>query len=167
MLKPKENRNIYEISEQIIEVSKNEHILCGMDLLFKDNNCMDYINLDKMLEEVRKKYDEIIIDTSSNVQYKYLKRILEYANNIVYLVVPTKSELKKAFFLYEMMIFDFEIQKEKVRFVINKKSRYSIDEAIIARIFQVNKVNGIIKYDDKIEIYIKNKITKRYLKINL
>lgn len=167
VVKQKSNRKIYEIREQIIEVSKNEHILCGMDLIFNDNISMDYINLDKMLEEVRKQYDEIIIDTTSNFHYKYLKRILEYSDNIVYLIVPTKSELKKAFFLYEIMVFDFEIQKEKVRFVINKQSKYSLDEAIIARIFQINKVNGIIKYDDKIELDIKNKIKKRYLKFDL
>lgn len=163
--KPKTNKNVYEINEKIIEVSKKEHILCGMDLLFKDNNFMDYINLYKMLEEVREQYDEIIIDNTSNIQYTYLKRILEAADSIIYLIVPTKSELKKAFLLYERIIYDFLIPKEKIKFFINKKNKYSLDEAVISKIFETHSVDGIIKYDDKIEIDMKNKIKKRYLKI--
>ena len=161
--KPKTNKNIYEISEKIIQLSENQYILCGLNLIFKDNNDMDYINLYKMLEQGREQYDEIIIDNTSNIQYTYLKRILESADNIIYLIVPTKSEFKKAFLLYERIIYDFQIPKEKIKFIINKQNKYSLDEAIIAKIFEIHSVDGIIKYDDKIEIDIKNKIKKRYL----
>lgn len=166
VLKYKQNNNIFSIKEHIIKISKYEHLLCATDLIFSDENSIDYINLEKMLKEFQKEYDQIIIDTSSNFKYKYIKEILKSATNIIYIVVPTISEMKKALNLYEVYVMDFQIEKEKIKILVNKENNYSVDELIIAKIFNINKISGKIKYSENIEKNINSKTKKRNIKID-
>ena len=152
VLKYKQNYDNFSINEQIIEISKNEYLLCAIDLIFSDENSVDYINLEKILKEFKNTYDEIIIDTTSNFKYKYLKKVLDLSDNIIYVVVPNISEIKKAISLYEIYIMDFNISNEKIKFIINKENNYSIDEHIIAKMFNIKKISGKLKYDEAIEL---------------
>jgi MinD-like ATPase involved in chromosome partitioning or flagellar assembly len=147
----------FDIQDQIIHISKNEDILCAMDLLFSNNNTVDYINLENMLQEFRILYDVIIIDTTSDYKYKYLPRILNDADKIIFLSVPSIVELKKSIQFIEVIKKDLKIDKDKIQIVLNKSNNYSIDEKIITNVLQVGNLLGTIKYDEQIEVNIKNK----------
>lgn len=164
VFKYKTDCNSFIMKENIIEVSKYEHLLCATDLIFSDENAANYINLEKMLEEFKDMYDQIIIDTTSNFHYKYLSRILNIADDIVFIVVPNISEIKKAKMIYETFVEDFKIALEKFKLVINKENNYSVDSLIIAQIFNINKVSGKLKYREDIEVNINNKM-KKYINI--
>lgn len=151
VLKYNKNVTACELKENIIEVSKYEHLLCATDMIFSDENTIDYINMEKILEEFRGKYDQIIIDTTSDVKYKYLSKILNLADDIVFTVVPNITELKKAINIYEVFREDFKIPLEKIKLVINKQSKYSVDNLIVQKMFGIKKLSGKMKYDEKIE----------------
>lgn len=164
--KYKLNSNSLNLKEQIIQISKREYLLCATDLIFSDQNSTGYINLEEIIQEFVEEYDYIIIDTTSDFKYKYQKRILDLADEIIFLVIPTLSEIKKAKKLYEIYCMDFKITSEKIKIVVNKENNYSVDNLIVSNIFNVNKISGKMKYVEGIETNITNKKIKGNLKID-
>ena len=114
----------FNLREQIVHISDKEDVLCSIDLLFSNNNTVDYMNLEELLNDFKIDYDIILIDNTSNYEYKYLSRILNSADTIFYLVVPTKIELKKSMNLLEVFIEDFKV---------NLKNKVNDHEQIILR----------------------------------
>lgn len=159
------NTESMNIKENIIEVSKYEHLLCSTDMIFSDENSFNYINLEKLIKDLKKQYKQIVIDTTSNYQYKYLKMLFEIANDIVYIIVPNISDLKKAIKQYEILIEDFKIEKEKIKLFINKENNYSVDSMIVSKMFGNLKISGTMKYNEAIEANINNKKSRK-IKIN-
>ena len=157
--------NNLRMKNQIIKISKNEHVLCAADLFFKEENTT-YINLEEKLKEVITEYDQIIIDTTSNFKYKYQQQILNIANVLVFLVIPSIIEIKKANSLFEVYNIDFKIPTEKIKIVVNKVNSYSVDNSIIAKIFNTNKISGKMKYIEEIESNINKRIKKSNMNID-
>lgn len=157
--------NNLRMKNQIIKISKNEHVLCAADLFFKEENTT-YINLEEKLREVITEYDQIIIDTTSNFKYKYQQQILNIANVLVFLVIPSIIEIKKANSLFEVYNIDFKIPTEKIKIVVNKVNSYSVDNSIIAKIFNTNKISGKMKYIEEIESNINKRIKKSNMNID-
>lgn len=134
--------NVYKKTSsinEVVKISKYEHLLYGMNIAFNEEKIKETLILEKMIEDFRNIYDVIIIDTTSNFKYTYLKNILQLADNIIYIVVPTIVDLKKALSLYEIYIMDFKISKKKIKIFINKENKYSVDEEILSKIFNVKK----------------------------
>lgn len=155
---PKYNNceSIANIQNQIIKITKNMDALCSLDLLFKNENKVDYINLEDMLTQLRRQYDLILIDTSSNYQYKYIQRILNAADGIIYLIVPSKLEIKKSYSLFEIFIKDFDINKRKIKMILNKITQHSIDRSFISNQFSEIDILTEINYDEQFENHINN-----------
>lgn len=147
--------NYVEIKENIISVSKYEDLLLIEDEFLEDDEIFEIIN------ELKKEYDQILIDTSGNSKSKYYGRILEISDDIIFVVVPTICDLKKALSLYEVIREDFLVPVQKIKLVINKENNYSVDNLIIQKMFGVNKINGQMKYSEEIENNINGKIKKK------
>ncbi|MBO5398257.1 MAG: tyrosine-protein kinase family protein [Clostridia bacterium] len=145
------NKDMINIENQIIHVSKNLDAICAMDLLFNNNNTVDYINLEQMIINFKVDYDVVVIDTTSDYKYKYLPRILNIADGIVFLMVPSIVELKKSNNLLEVLLEDLKIDNKKIQIVLNKVNNYSLDNMVINKMFSNMKITGNVKYDEKIE----------------
>lgn len=155
-----------DIERNIIKISEYEHVLCNINNIYDDETKMIYINLEKLINELRNNYDDIIIDTTSNYKDKYIKQILNLSDDVYFIITPTINDIKKALKLYEVYVVDFGIG-EKIRLVINKENNYSIDSYIISKMFNGKEISGTLKYNEKIEIDINNKIkNKNLMKIN-
>ena len=130
------------VNQFITKINNNIDIFCGVDKLFNENNKISFEKIKDLLDELKKKYDLILIDTSSEVNLKYTKIILSNSENVIFLLEPNLLEIKKAENLLDIYIKDWEIPDYKF-IVLNKVNINSIDEFIIKNLF--NKLNIIGK----------------------
>lgn len=149
------NINYKELKENIIEVSKYEDLLFIEKEFLEDNKVFD------LIKELKTEYDQILIDTSGDFNSKYYKTILEIADDIVFVVVPTICDLKKAINLYEVLRKDFLVPVQKIKLVINKENNYSVDSLIIKKMFGLKKISGQMKYSENIESNLTGKIKNK------
>ena len=146
------------LKNNIIEFSNYEH------LLFIEENFLSREDLMDVIKKLKEEYHQILIDTSGNSNSKFYGKILEISDDIVFVVVPTICDLKKALNLYEVLKMDFNVPSEKLKLVINKENNYSVDHLIIQKMFGFKKINGQMKYSEAIENNINGKI-KKHLKL--
>lgn len=150
---PKEIKNI-ESKNLITKLSDKLHVFCGIDLIINLEYENNYIKIKEILDTLKNDYEFIIVDTSSEVYYKYIKTILSMSNKIIFLVEPNLSEIKKAKKLLEIYINDWNINAEKIKILFNKTNKYQISEDILKEIFSKFELIGNLKYDEKINLLI-------------
>ena len=124
-----------KIENNIIKVSKYEH------LLFVEESFLQSKDIFNTIKKLKNEYEQIIIDTSSNIKSQEYKRILEISDDIIFIVIPSVCELKKSIKIFEILKEDYKIPLQKIRFVINKQNSYSVDNLIIQKIFGAKKIN--------------------------
>lgn len=128
-----------DIQKNIIVFSEYEH------LLYIDESFLNKEELFRIINNMRLEYDQILIDTSGNLSSKCYGRILEICDDIVFVVVPTICDIKKALNFYEILKMDFNVPENKIKLVINKENNYSVDSLIIQKMFGLKKVNRQVK----------------------
>ena len=161
ILKIKKNPKYNEINELIINVNNNLDILCHLDLIFENNTQMDSFKIQEILKTLRNEYDLIIIDTSSNLENEYTKRIFYNCDNIIFLVEPNIIGVKKAKTMLEVIENDWKVQDFKIKLVLNKTNIYQISDSIIEELFSNLKLIGKIQYRDSYNLMINTTIRKR------
>ena len=109
---------------------------------------MERCDLLKLIQELKPEYDQILIDTSSNLNNKVYRNILEISDEVIFVVVPTLCDLKKAINMFEIIKVDYEIPINKIKLVINKENNYSVDSFIIQKMFGtkvISRKNKILR----------------------
>lgn len=159
-----------EIKDLIITKEKNFDALCDLDLYFSNREKIDFFKVHEILSNLKKEYDLIIIDTSSNFQNEYTKRIFYNSDDVIFLVEPNILGIKKAKDILEVLENDWKVNDSKIKMIINKSNIYQISESIIEEIFPSLKIYGKIKYNDAYNLMInrsvdKKEIVKEYVKI--
>ncbi len=156
----KQEKNIKKINNKIDIISNNE--------IMRENNYK--INIEKMIkkiQEIKNNYDYIFIDTSSEVFFDFTKKILEISDEIIFIIELNLMELNKSNNLLKIYRENWKINNSKIKIILNKINKNSIDEKIIKNIFYENKIIGKIKYTKKYN-YLINKnmkiINNYYLK---
>ena len=107
-----------------------------------------------ILEELKKYYDVIIIDTSSECFFEYTKNILHNSDTILFLLEANLLEIKKANNLLKIYNDEWNLEKEKINIIINKYNENAVDDKIIKNIFSNYKILGKIKFNKKYNILI-------------
>lgn len=167
--------NNIKANELIIKLNKNIDLICGIELLFEEENKISFLKIKDMLEQLRQKYNLIIIDTSSECFLEYNKSIINYSDKVIFLAEANISELKKSKNLLKILIENWGIEKRKINIIFNKINKNSIDEKILKNIFSEFKILGKINFSNVYNLIInKNlkinlinkKIKKEYIKIN-
>ena len=143
------------IKNNIIKYSNYEYLLYIEKEFLEDEKIFILIN------ELREEYDQILIDTSGDIKNRVNKKIIEMSDNIVFIVVPTISEIKKAINFYEVLKMDLKVMSSKINLIINKDNSYSVDNLIVQKMFNIKKQIGTIMYSDNIENIIYGKIKKK------
>lgn len=152
------------IEKLVININKNLDILCNLDLVFNEPNMANFIKLQEMLNNVKQNYNLIIIDTSSNLQNEYTKRIFYNSDDIIFLLEPNILGVKKSKDLLEIIENDFKVDNSKIRIVLNKTNIYQISDNIIEELFPDIKLLGKIKYHDAYNLMINKNIHKKEIK---
>lgn len=129
-------------------------MLCAIDFLFNENYKTEKNKIKNILEELSKKYDEIIIDTTSECFFDYTKEILENTDLIIFLAQSNLIELKKSRNLLDIYINKWQIKKEKIKILFNKENINSIDNKILKILFSDFDILGKIKLNNKFNLII-------------
>ena len=128
-------QNKLKINELIIKINKKVDLISGINLIFDSKYKISSEKIKFILDELKEYYDVIIIDTSSECFFDYTKNILNYSDNILFLLEANLSEIKKANNLLKIYIKEWKIKKEKINIIINKYNENSVDDKIIKNIF--------------------------------
>lgn len=130
------------VKNNIIKFSKYEN------LFYLEKEFLERCDLLKLIQELKPEYDQILIDTSSNLNNKVYRNILEISDEVIFVVVPTLCDLKKAINMFEIIKVDYEIPINKIKLVINKENNYSVDSFIIQKMFGtkvISRKNKILR----------------------
>ena len=165
------------IKKDIKKISKNLDLFYGLNNLFKNKNRQNEKKVSfviyHFLENVKEKYDYIIIDLSKN----NLRQInIEFLKNSELNFIFLESNLlgvKEFKELYENYKKEREIKENSLHIVLNKKNILSINKRLIAKtISYKNKIFEIkenkfyyfcINHSYKRKIILKNKTIKSNL----
>ena len=142
----------------ILKTNKNIDLLCAVDFLFDENFRVEKNRIKKLLEEYLKKYDLIIIDTTSECFFDYTKEILEKSDLIIFLAGGNLTELKKSKNLLDIYINKWKINKEKINIIFNKEDKNSIDNKILKTLFSDFNILEKIKLNNKFDLIINNNL---------
>lgn len=148
----------------IIKINNNLDILCHLDILFKNIENIDYFKIQEILNELKKEYDLILIDTSSKIENEYTKRLFYNSTKIIFLLEPNIIGLKKTKNIIEVFENDWRIQNSQILFVLNKSNLYQINESIIEELFPDIKIIGKIKYKNTYDLMLNKNILSNDLK---
>lgn len=152
------NTDYENLKNNIIKVSEYE------DLLYVEENFLENNKIFELIKDLKAEYDKILIDTPGDLKIKFFGRILEISDDVVFVITPTLCDLKKAINAYEILNLDFNVPKEKIKLLINKENKYSVDNLIIKKIFAKEKICAVIKYNEAIENNINGKVMNKMYK---
>ena len=158
------------LNNSVIKLSNGLSIFTNVDMIFNDNNKITFEKVNDLIKELKNEYQIILIDTSSEINYKFTKLIFNSVDKIIFLTEGNLLELKKAKSLLEIYINDWNIENFKFNLLINKVNKFSIDKEIIRDIFENMKILGEISFKNEYTNYINNCLkgyinTKQYLNI--
>lgn len=149
--------NEWELKDLIKCIKKNLYVLCETHYFFKQLDEFNVYKISEFLEQVRQNFDFIIIDISSNIEEKYVEKVLQKADKIIFLLEPNLLEIKKTKQLLDVYLNDFNISYMKIKLLLNKVNKYKISEDIIKEIFSKIEIIGSIKYEEKYTLFINKK----------
>ncbi len=165
ILKLKKNPQVKEnVKDMIINVNKNLDVLYNLKIIFPDKENINFLSLQKFMMELKSEYPLILVDTSSNVENEYTKRIFYYSQKVIFLVEPNILGIKKARDMLEVIENDWKVSSEKINLVLNKTNMYEISENIIQELFPDMKIIGKMKYMDSYNLMINRDINKKEIK---
>ena len=154
----------YKLEDLIFKVSKNLYIFNGLKYIFNETNRIDSHKVKEMLDNFKSNFEYIIIDTSSEIQLKFIKTIFPNSDYNIFLIEPNILEVNKAKELLEVYLLDFNLDLNKTGILINKYNINSIEPKIISNLFEEFNIIGKINYNHKMNTYV-NTYTKNNIKI--
>lgn len=173
--KIKENNLIKDkicLKELKIKINKRIDLISGINLLFDSKYKIDNIQFNNLFNDVKKSYDVIIIDTSSECFFNYTKDIIKKSNINIFIVEPNLLEIQKSKNILKIYKEEWNIDNNKINILFNKFNKNSIDINILKIIFSEYNIIGKIDINNKYNLIINknvNKIDKNikkeYLKI--
>lgn len=173
--KIKENNLIKDkicLKELKIKINKRIDLISGINLLFDSKYKIDNIQFNNLFNDVKKFYDVIIIDTSSERFFNYTKDIIKKSNINIFIVEPNLLEIQKSKNILKIYKEEWNIDNNKINILFNKFNKNSIDINILKIIFSEYNIIGKIDINNKYNLIINknaNKIDKNikkeYLKI--
>lgn len=158
------NQNIkenYKIEDFIIKINENIDLISGLDLLFQQNNQIDCEEIINKINKIKKYYDYIIIDTSSECFFEYTRNLILMSDISVFLVEANLLEIKKARKLLDIYEKEWKIDKKQIKIIINKYNNNSVKDKVLLKLFEGQEIIGKIKMSDYYNYIInKNNIIK-------
>lgn len=113
-----------------------------------------------MLEELRRNYDFVLIDTSSDTKYKELTKILaRLSHKVICLIEGNIVSIRKTINLLK----EYEEVRNKIKLVYNKKSKYTLSTNILKIIFLKFKLIGSLEYEREYNKIINKSVKKLYI----
>lgn len=158
----------YETSEYINEISKNEenvekyvnqsnyyknlwYIISKNNYNQKNNN---NINIKKFIENLENKYNYVVFDTSTCYLNTDVSQLIDWVDEIIFVINPNYISLKQAKFLLEFLSNSLNVKNNKIKIIVNKIGEFSLDIRQIKSILKLDNKIMNIKYLKMLEGYI-------------
>lgn len=158
----------YETSEYINEISKNEenvekyvnqsnyyknlwYIISKNNYNQKNNN---NINIKKFIENLENKYNYVVFDTSTCYLNTDVSELIDWVDEIIFVVNPNYISLKQAKFLLDFLSNSLNVKNNKIKIIVNKIGEFSLDIRQIKSILKLDNKIMNIKYLKMVEGYI-------------
>ena len=164
-IKKKIERNNFmkiNIKELIIKINKKIDLISGLNLIFDRNYKISSKKINDILEELKKEYSYIIIDTSAECFFEYTKEIMENSDICLFLTEANLVEIKKAKNWLNIYTNEWKIIKNKINILINKYQEEGIEDNILKNIFSGYNIMGKIKLNKKYNLLINTNYQKKY-----
>ena len=166
-IKIEENKELKYQKNKIIKINKKIDLL-----IFAEQNIHNFIPL---LNELKKIYNYIFIDTNSTGLIEINIEIINASDLILFISDTNLLEINKSIKLLDKYINKFKINKNCFNIIFNKYNSESINIKLLKNIFSEFNILGYLKYNEKYNKLInknnKNnffnkKIRNEYLKLN-
>lgn len=145
------------INDFIINTSyENVDLISGLNIIFDYDKEKNSENINRVVKQLRRSYDIVIIDTSLQSFLDYTKKILEISDENIMISGANLLEVKKTKRLLQIYNEEWQISKNKIKLVFNKCTKNSIDNKTLKKIFYGYKIIGKIKLSDYYDIVINN-----------
>lgn len=154
--------------DELIQRDREIDFISGVELLFETKYKINEQKVEKILENLKGKYDFVIIDTSSECFFDYTRVIVKNSEKAICISEGNLIEIKKTRNLLNMYIEKWNIDPKKLLILFNKIDKYSIDCEILEKIFGEFNILGKILFSEKYSLIVnknmKDKYAMRYIK---
>lgn len=145
------------INDFIINTSyENVDLISGLNIIFDYDKEKNSENINRVVKQLKRSYDIVIIDTSLQSFLDYTKKILEISDENIMISGANLLEVKKTKRLLQIYNEEWQISKNKIKLVFNKCTKNSIDNKTLKKIFYGYKIIGKIKLSHYYDIVINN-----------
>lgn len=160
------------IKNIILKINSNIKLISNVNEIFPQDK-IEEIELLKLIDKLKEKYEYILIDTESQNK-NYMQTVLDKSDKIIFLTEPNLLQIKKAKNILDKYINEWKIEKEKIFIIFNKVKKDTICFNILKEVFLnyniIGKINFIKNYNTLINqnmktIFLENKIKRQYEKI--
>ena len=161
--KIKENNLIKDkigLKELKIKINKRIDLISGINLLFDSKYKINNIQFNNLFNDVKKFYDVIIIDTSSECFFNYTKDIIKKSNINIFIVEPNLLEIQKSKNILKIYKEEWNIDNNEINILFNKFNKNSIDINILKIIFSEYNIIGKIDINNKYNLIINKNANK-------
>ena len=158
-------QNNFYIEDFIINAENNIDIISGVNLIFNSELQLSSKRIRNIINNLKEKYDYILVDTSAEGLLEYTKETCKISDKLIFISGANLLEIKKSQKLLDIYTNEWEIPKFKIKIIINKYTKQSIDDEILRNIFKKFEILGKIKLSDYYDLAInKNDINKKEIK---
>ena len=155
------SKNNFNINNYIIESKYKIDFIFGTDIIFNSEINMNPQKLNNIINKLKNKYDLILIDTSSENLLDYTKEILKNSDYGIFISGANLLEIKKSQKLLDIYTSEWNIYNKKIKIIINKWTKESIDDEVLKQIFKNYDILGKIKLSDYYDLAINKNNLKR------
>ena len=161
--KTEKNINFYQnnlkIEDFILKSKYNIDYISGSEIIFNSKKTITPQKIKNVINNLKNKYDLILVDSSSECLLDYLKEILKISNYSIFISGSNLLEIRKSQKLLEIYTKEWEISKNKIKIIFNKWTKQSIDDEVLKELFRNYEILGKIKLSDFYDLAInKNNI---------
>lgn len=146
----KDSNNIYKY----INKSSSYKNLCYIN----SNNKVELNNLNVKIDNVvinlSEKFNYVIFDLPNNILNTSFKQILNLVDEIIFVINPNYISLRQARKYLNYICINIGLNNDKIKLVVNKSSKYSLDTKQIKSILKNFNECMNIRYNKEIEAYI-------------
>ena len=145
-----------------VKINKNIKLISSADLIFDENYKINEENIEKIFNNLKQEFDVIIIDTNSEIinqsKSDIMNSVIKNSDKVIYLIENNLLQLKKSKkYLFEK-IKQYDIEKNKINIICNKKDCMQKNLDILKIIFKKIKIIGCINYNKEFNILINNNL---------
>ncbi len=154
-----------ELKKCIYKINSKIDLLSNLNSIY---SALDEYEILKRIEEIKEKYDVILIDTEITNEEKYLNIFINISNKIIFITEPNILEIKKSQNFLQKYKNNYQIEKDKIYIVFNKIKDDSISLYILKDVYKqyniLGKIDFIKNYNTLINRNLKENLLERKIK---